>query len=391
MDKTVGEYHFTRLETVIFGASKVETLGKELERRGAKRALIVTGKTLGRSKLLDKVKNAAGSALAGAFTGAAQHVPSKTVVDLVAEARRVEADTMISFGGGSPIDTVKNAAMILMGGRGGSRTIDFSAPTETPSGREILHIAIPTTLSAGEFTPGGGVTDEASKVKGGVSDPRLQAKTVILDPALTVETPAWLWASTGMRALDHAVESIYSTRHQLVTDTLGARAIALLNSHLLPSLQTHGDEELEHRMQCQLAAWLSIFGMMNTRAGISHALGHQIGPYWNVPHGVTSCITLPHVMRFMAGIAPERFGAIAEGFGVRFDPRDARSAALECADRAAKFIGKFEVPMRLRDVGVAREEISRIAGTVLEEVKRSNTVGADVTLEQLVAILDAAY
>jgi alcohol dehydrogenase len=391
MDKTVGEYHFTRLETVIFGAGKVETLGKELERRGAKRALIVTGKTLGRSKLLDKVKNAAGSALAGVFAGAAQHVPSKTVVDLVAEARRVEADTMISFGGGSPIDTVKNAAMILMGGRGGSRTIDFSAPTETPSGREILHIAIPTTLSAGEFTPGGGVTDEASKVKGGVSDPRLQAKTVILDPVLTVETPAWLWASTGMRALDHAVESIYSTRHQLVTDTLGARAIALLNSHLLPSLQTHGDEELEHRMQCQLAAWLSIFGMMNTRAGISHALGHQIGPYWNVPHGVTSCITLPHVMRFMAGIAPERFGAIAEGFGVRFDPRDARSAALECADRAAKFIGKFEVPMRLRDVGVAREEISKIAGTVLEEVKRSNTVGAEVTLEQLVAILDAAY
>jgi alcohol dehydrogenase len=194
-----------------------------------------------------------------------------------------------------------------------------------------------------------------------------------------------------MRALDHAVESIYSTRHQLVTDTLGMRAIAMLNSHLLPSLQTNGDEELEHRMQCQLAAWLSIFGMMNTRAGISHALGHQIGPYWNVPHGVTSCITLPHVMRFMAGIAPERFGAIAEGFGVRFDPRDARSAALECADRAAKFIAKFEVPMRLRDVGVAREEISRIAGTVLEEVKRSNTVGADVTLEQLVAILDAAY
>src|SRR5260370_14906485 len=194
-----------------------------------------------------------------------------------------------------------------------------------------------------------------------------------------------------MRALDHAVESICSTRHQIVTDTLGARAIALLNSHLLPSLQTHGDDELEHRMQCQLAAWLSIFGMTNTRAGISHALGHQIGPYWNVPHGVTSCITLPHVMRFMAGIAPERFGAIAEGFGVRFDARDPRSAALECADRAAKFIGQFRVPMRLREVGVARQEIAKIAGTVLEEVKRSNTVGAEVTLEQLVGILDAAY
>ena len=391
MDKTSGEYHFTKLDTVVFGAGKVEALGRELSRRGAKRALIVTGKTLGRSKLLDKVKAAAGPALAGVFAGAAQHVPSKTVGELVAEARRVEADAMISFGGGSPIDTVKNAAMILMGGRGGSRTIDFDSANEAATGREILHVAIPTTLSAGEFTPAGGVTDESTKVKGGVADPRLQAKLVILDPALTVETPAWLWASTGMRALDHAVEGIYSTRHQIVTDTLAARAIAMLNGHLLPSLQTHGDDELEHRLQCQLAAWLSIFGMTNTRAGISHALGHQIGPYWNVPHGVTSCITLPHVMRFMAGVAADRFGAIAEGFGVRFDTREPRSSALECADRAAKFIGKFEVPTRLRDVGVAREEISKIAGTVLEEVKRANTVGVEVTLDQLVSILDAAY
>jgi alcohol dehydrogenase len=144
-------------------------------------------------------------------------------------------------------------------------------------------------------------------------------------------------------------------------------------------------------MQCQVSAWLSIFGMSNTRGGISHALGHQIGPMWNVPHGITSCITLPHVMRFMAGVAAERFGPIAEGFDVRFDAGNPRSSALECADRTAKFIGKFEVPTRLRDVAVPREEISRIAGTVLEEVKRANTVGVEVTLEQLVGILDAAY
>jgi alcohol dehydrogenase len=394
LNKTAGEYHFTRLETVVFGVGKAESLGRELARRGAKRALIVTGKTLGHSKLLDKVKNAAGPAIAGVFTGAAQHVPSHTVTELVAEARRVGADAMVSFGGGSPIDTVKNAAWQLMGGRAGSRIVDFSAAaTETAGAREILHIAMPTTLSAAEFTPGGGVTDELTRVKGGVADPRLQARVVILDPALTVETPAWLWASTGMRALDHAVEGSYSTRRQIVTDTLATRAIALLTEHLLPSLQTHGDNEneLEHRVQCQLAAWLSIFGMSNTRGGISHALGHQIGPMWNVPHGVTSCITLPHVMRFMAEVAADRFGPIAEGFGVRFDARSPRSAAVECADRAAKFIGKFEVPTRLRDVGVPREEISRIAETVLEEVKRANTVGADVTLEQVSAILDAAY
>ena len=395
MDRTTGEYDFTRLETVVFGVGKVEALGGELSRRGAKRALIVTGKTLGQSKLLDQVKSAAGNALAGVFTGAAQHVPSQTVTELVAEARRVNADAMVSFGGGSPIDTVKNAAWQLMGGRAGSRIVDFADAAKDAGGAgAILHIAIPTTLSAGEFTPGGGVTDESTKMKGVVADPRLQARAVILDPALTVETPAWLWASTGLRALDHAVEGSYSTRHQLVTDSLASKAIALLNAHLLPSLQTHGDNEneLEHRVQCQLAAWLSNFGMSsNSRGGISHALGHQIGPMWNVPHGITSCITLPHVMRLMAGVAADRFAPIAQGFEVRFDPRSPRSAAMECADRTAKFIGKFDVPTRLRDVGVPREEISRIAGTVLEEVKRANTMGVEVTREELVGILEAAY
>src|SRR5258705_4153288 len=147
MDKTSGEYHFTLLDTVVFGAGKVEALGRELSRRGVKRALIVTGKTLGRSKLLDKVKAATGPALAGVFAGAAQHVPSKTVAELVAEARRVEADAMISFGGGSPIHTVKNAAMILMGRRGGSPTIDFDAAgTQAASRRGNPHVAISTTL-----------------------------------------------------------------------------------------------------------------------------------------------------------------------------------------------------------------------------------------------------
>ena len=96
-------------------------------------------------------------------------------------------------------------------------------------------------------------------------------------------------------------------------------------------------------------------------------------------------------MRLMAGVAADRFAPIAQGFGVRFDERSPRSSGMECADRAARFIGKFEVPTRLRDVRLPREEISRIAGTVLEEVKHANTVGVEVTLEQLVGILEAAY
>jgi len=376
MDQSSGVYRFGNLESVIFGAGKLGALGEELSRRGARRALVVTGKSLGASRLLERVTRAAGPALAGVFTGAVQHVPAKTVEALAAEARRIGADSFISFGGGSPIDMAKVAGVRLLKDR---------------PGRETVHIAIPTTLSAAEFTAFGGMTDEATRHKGGAGDPRVQPRCVILDPELTVETPAWLWASTGMRALDHAVESAYSTRRQVVTDALCARAIAMLTEHLRPSMASVGADQIEHRMQCQLAAWLSIFGMTNTRAGISHALGHQIGPYWNVPHGYTSCITLPHVMRFMAGIAPERFGAIAMGFGLRFEPANPRAAALECAERAARFIAQFEVPTRLRDVGVAHAELGAIAASVLAEVAASNVVGREVTELDLVALLEAAY
>jgi alcohol dehydrogenase len=388
MSATTGEFRFTRLENVIFGAESVERLGRELDRHGVRRALLVTGKTLGRSKLLDAVKRAAGRALAGVFAGTAQHAPSKTIEALAAEARRVDADGFVSFGGGSPIDSAKAAAFTLMGGRPGPLGEARPAPRDA---REYPHVAIPTTLSAAEFTPGGGVTNEGTREKGGVWDPRLQARTVILDPTLTVETPAWLWAGTGMRALDHAVESAYSVRRQPLTDTLAARAIAMLVEHLKPSMSAGISEQLEHRLQCQLAAWLSIFGAMNTRFGISHALGHQIGPYWDVPHGHTSCITLPHVMRFMAGIAPERFAAIADGFGIRFDAANPKPAALECADRAAAFIRQFEVPTRLRDASVPHDQLARIADTVLAEVSGGGAVGRPVTRDDLVALLEAAY
>jgi alcohol dehydrogenase class IV len=250
---------------------------------------------------------------------------------------------------------------------------------------------VPTTLSAGEFTPAGGVTNESTLIKGAVIDPRLQPRTVINDAALTVETPDWLWVATGMRAFDHAVEAIYSIRHQLIADTLATKAIKLLMEHLPASIKTRGAESLVHRGNCQMAAWFSIFGGMNTRFGVSHALGHQIGPKWDVAHGVTSCITLPHVMRFMADIAPQRFGPIAEGLGVRYDEGNARTAALECADRVAQFVAQFDVPHSLKEANVPHGEITQIAGTVLDEVERSKVVDRAVTREEIVALLESAY
>ena len=391
MQAPEGEFRLTKLENVLYGPGKITGIGRELDRRGLKRALVITGKTLGESPLIGRVKRALDFRLAGVFCGIRQHVPSKTMLAAVEEAKRVDADCLIAFGGGSPIDAAKLVQMAILTGSSTSEPIDFSRSKTVVVGPELPNFAIPTTLSAGEFTGGAGMTDEVTRHKGGRFDERLQPKVVIMDPALTLETPDWLWASTGVKALDHAVECSYSARHQLISDTLAAKAIRILRAHLPASFKGPGIEQVAHRGMCQLGAWLSIFGAMNTRLGISHALGHQIGARWDVPHGVTSCITVPHVMRFMAQAAPERFEAIAEGFEVAFDSANPRPAALECAERAAAFVRELGVPTRLSEAGVPRAEIEQIIEPVLAEINGAKSLGRPLTAQEMTELLKAAY
>jgi maleylacetate reductase len=391
-----GELRFTRLEQVIFGPGRIARLGEELERRRIERALVVTTRSLRRSELLGRVTRAAGRRCAGVFAGTAQHAPSETVRALTRELERIDADAIVSFGGGSAIDSAKVAAASIMNGRDmtaeahGLKLSDaFSVAS---GGRQLVHVSVPTTLSAAEMTPAGGVTDERTRVKHGVVDPRLQPKLVIYDPELTRDTPDWLWVATGMRALDHGVEAAYSARRQSFTDALATKAIQLLVGHLKPGLQGDWDSErLAHRGQCQIGAWCSLYAGFNTGLGLSHAMGHQIGPMWNVPHGITSCITLPHAMRLMAHVAPERFGPIALALGIAFDSASPAPAAQACTQRIAQFIAQFEVPRSLREAGVPREEMRSVAGAIHEEIEQFGTVGRPLTREEVLGLLEAAY
>jgi alcohol dehydrogenase len=368
-----GEFNLSRLERVIYGPGKIRALKDEMERRGLQRAVVVTTDVIAKLPILNEVTAALGSRCASVFMGIVQHVPRGTVNELEKEIERVDADNLVSLGGGSPIDSSKVAIYGLL------------------DRRELVHIAVPTTLSAAEYTHAGGVTDETTRVKSGVYDVRVLPRTVINDPALTLSTPDWLWVSTGIRALDHAIECAYAIRHHPISDALAAKSIALFREHLHASITAQGDERVAHRGHCQFASWYSIYGAMNTRFGLSHLLGHQIGPRWNVPHGVTSCITLPNAMRFMAEIAAERFGPVAEGFGIPFDASNPKPAALECADRTAEFIGQFDVPKRLRDAGVPREEISSIVKPIVQELAHTGVVDRPMTEQEVLALLEACY
>ncbi|HSC71177.1 MAG TPA: iron-containing alcohol dehydrogenase, partial [Candidatus Methylomirabilis sp.] len=232
-------------------------------------------------------------------------------------------------------------------------------------GQPLPHIALTTTLSAGEFTSGFAVTDERRRVKDLYGAPQFIPRVVILDPELTAFTPPWLWASTGMRAVDHAVERLYSPKHQPLVDALCIQALRYLFCDLPRS--TREPRNLEVRLHCQLAAWMSAFGFLSVGTGISHAIGHQLGGHCNVPHGQTSCVILPHAMDFNCQAAADRLALVAEAAGIDMRDLSTRQAATAAIGAVRRLVEDLGCPMRLRDVGVKESDFPLLAEAVMDE------------------------
>ena len=205
----------------------------------------------------------------------AQHAPIAQVDEAIQRAREAKVDGVVSFGGGSPIDAAKILALKLGG---------------------LPHVAVPTTLSAAELAAGAGFTDETG-TKGGMRDPDLLPAFVIYDADLTLGTPMELWLSTGIRALDHAVEGFLAEGDHPFNDVMAQEAIRRLFKSL-PEARAR-PTDLAVRTENQLAAWFSFTLPGASASGLSHVMGKQIGARHGIPHGVTSCLLLPHVMRYL--------------------------------------------------------------------------------------------
>lgn len=326
---------------VTAGAGCVRGLLDALGRAGAQRALVITGPTIaGATDLLWYIEQVLGPFHAGSYTGVRAHTPAETVAEAGELAEAAAADSLVSLGGGSAIDTAKAVAHRL------SETRRIAPPP---------HIAVPTTLSAAEFTPYAGVTG-ADGIKRAVSADGLVPREVFLDPQVTLMTPRELWLSSGIKALDHAVESMLGARHHPVTDTLAIEAVRRLFA-ALPACAADATA-LGPRADAQIAAWMSLFSPATSRGGLSHALGHQLGAR-GVPHGVTSCVTLPAVLRFLEPETSERQAQIAAMAGLR--------RTLDAA--ITSLVRDLGLPARLRDTGIPRELLPAIAEAALSEAR----------------------
>jgi alcohol dehydrogenase class IV len=211
-------------------------------------------------------------------------------------------------------------------------------------------VVLSTTLSAAEFSDFGGCTDPVRKVKDGYAAKFSAAAAVILDPAVTVHTPEWLWLSTGIRAVDHAVEGMCSVAPSPLVEAASLHALRLMGRSLARSKADPSD--MEARLECLQGAWLSGLGILRVPYGASHGIGHSLGAVTGMSHGYTSCVMLPHVMRWNYDVTRDAQTRIAQAMG-RSDG-DAPQAV-------ADLIASLGMPTRLRDAGVSQEQFEQIA------------------------------
>jgi len=356
----MGVYNAIQPERVTHGEGCVRGLPGAAARCGARRAVVITGPTVAeRTGLLWYVEQLLGPVHAGSYIGVRPHTPEETVEEAAGFAVEAESDCLVSLGGGSAIDTAKAVAHRLAAGR--------DAP--------MPHVALPTTLSAAEFTYYAGVTG-ADRVKRRIAGPTLVPREVFLDPTLTLETPATLWLSSGVKALDHALESLLGPSHHPVTDALALEAARTLFA-VLPAC-ADDPTAAESRGRAQVAAWMSLFSPATSRGGLSHALGHQLGAR-GVPHGVTSCVTLPAVLCFVEPVTGERQREIASALGI--------DGTL--ADAVAGLVRRLGLPGRLRETTLTRAQLAEVAATAEEEARAVSPVPVDAG--SLAELLDGMW
>ncbi len=347
-----GQVVFSKMEEVVYGKPAAETVAALARRRGAERVFLMVSGTLNRTTdEIEKLRRALGNHCVGTFDAMPAHTPRAAVIAAAGQAREAKADLIVTLGGGSITDGAKAVQLCLANDIRTPEAMDMiraPSPVRPPS---VPQISIPTTLSAGEFSYISGVTDERTKVKELFRHTDIVPRAAVLDPEVTRHTPMWLWLSTGIRALDHCVEGICSNEASPYGDAQALHGLALL-ARGLPKVKAEPDD-MAARLDCQLGSWLSMAPLVaGVPMGASHGIGYVLGAVFDIPHGHTSCIMLPSVMRWNKPANAARQALVAAAMG---HPGE------DAGDVLDAFIRGLGMPRSLAEVKVGPEHFDRIA------------------------------
>jgi maleylacetate reductase len=344
------------MDGVIFGTPAAEAIVEQVGRLGARRAFLMVSGTLNReTPEIEKIRTALGPRCVATFDAMPPHTPRHAVIAAAEQARAADADLIVTVGGGSITDGAKAVQLCLANNVRTVEGIDTIranrgvAPVMTaPSVRQI---SVPTTIAGGEFSAIAGVTNEHSNVKEMLRHELVMPRAAILDPAVTVHTPQWLWLSTGIRAVDHCVEGLCSREAHPYADAQALKGLSML-AQALPRVKADAGD-LDARMDCQIGTWLSMGPLSSgVPMGASHGIGYVLGAVFGVPHGYTSCVMLPAVMRWNKQDNAERQTMVSAAMG---------QPGKDAADVLDGFIRGLGMPRSLQDVGVGPEHFDRIA------------------------------
>lgn len=385
-----GMFVFTAVERIVYGKPAATALRAEVERLRAQRVFLIVSGTMNRTTdEVAKVREALGGRFAGLYDRMPSHTPRAAVLEVAREARAADADLIVTFGGGSVTDAGKMLQLCLRHNTTEYEQLDAyhavvnaDGTTTIPTfdGPKVRQIAIPTTLSGGEFQHQGGCTDTRRKVKQSFRHALHIPRVSILDPAPTVHTPLWVWLSTGLRAVDHATEALCSGKSNPVSDASFMQALRLL-SRGLPRVKQQPDD-LDARLECQLGVWCAMAGRVaGVPMGASHAIGHVLGGSCDVPHGYTSCVMLAPVLRYNRAVNAERQRLVAEAMG---HPGE------DAAEVIAAFVAGLGLPGRLADVGVKREQFAMIADHAMHDSWLHTNPRKITEVAQVMEILESA-
>ena len=355
-----GRVIFGAMDEVVFGEPAAEAIVKQLDRLHASRAFLMVSGTLRRkTDEIAKIERALGSRCLGVFDAMPQHTPREAVIAASEQARAGNADLIVTVGGGSITDGGKAVQLCLANN---IRTVDGIDAIRATKGAapsmmapHVRQISVPTTIAGGDFSANAGVTNMATKVKESVRHPLVMPSAVILDPAITLHTPEWLFLSTGIRAVDHCVEGICAREAHPYSDAQAIKGLSMLASGL-PRVKAD-PHDLDARMDCQIGTWLSMGALTSgIPMGASHGIGYVLGAAHGVPHGYTSCVMLPSVMRWNKPANAERQALVAEAMG---QPGKDASEVLD------HFIRSLGLPRSLREVKVAPDDFDAIANAAM--------------------------
>lgn len=348
------------------GQDCLKRLGRELERVGSKRAVIVCGDTLARdAQTLEMIRDEAGARCAGVYAGVTAHSPLPNVQDAASELRRLQADAVIAVGGGSAIVTAR-AASILLAEAGDPRGLctHRDAATGALSSPKLLasklpQFVIPTTPTTATVKAGSAILDPVDCGRLALFDPKTRATAVFVHPHLLATSPHSLVISASLNTVAMAVEGLLSRSGDPISDGLLIHALRMIADHLPDASPS---DPLTYRSELLHASLLTGHATDYTGAGIAIPLGHAISAKLHMDNGIANAIVLPHVVRFNAAASPDGMRKLARALEL---PRGCGTEAAVGA--LTQFFASLALPSRLRDVGVPIELLTELAATAMED------------------------